>query len=55
MTVSKILILIGVLGEGWVWLAYFKTRVNQQFLRKVSFASGSTVVVGLIGYLSDLF
>jgi hypothetical protein len=55
MTISKILIIIGVLGECWVWLAFFKTRVPQRFLSKVSFVSGSAVLFGLVGYLADLY
>jgi hypothetical protein len=55
MTVSKILIIIGFLGEAWVWLAYFKTNVSRRLLSKVSFVSGSAVLFGLIGYLTDLY
>ena len=55
MTVCNFLIVTGVLGELWVWLAYFKTRISRQLLRKISFVSGSTVVVGLFGLLTELF
>ena len=55
MTISKILIVIGFLGEAWVWLAYFKTNVSRRLLSKVSFVTGSTVLFGLVGYLADLY
>lgn len=55
MTVSEFLIVIGVLGELWVWLAYFKTSVSRRLLSKVSFVSGFTVLLGLIGYLTDFY
>lgn len=55
MTVSDLLVVTGVLGEFWVWVAYFHTNTSRQLLRKVSFISGSTVVVGLVGYITDLF
>jgi len=55
MIISKILIIIGALGEGWVWLAYFKTNVSRRLLSKISFVTGLTVLFGLIGYLADLY
>lgn len=55
MTISEFLIVVGVLGECWVWLAYFKTNVHRRLLSKVSFVSGSTVLFGLVGYLADLY
>jgi len=55
MTVSDFLVVTGVLGELWVWLAHFKTNTSRRLLSRVSFVSGSTVVVGLVGYLTDLY
>lgn len=55
MTISEFLIVVGVLGEWWVWLAFFKTSVSRRLLSKISFVSGSTVLFGLVGYLADLY
>lgn len=55
MTIGQFLVVIGVLGELWVWLAYFKTNTSRRLLSKVSFVSGSTVLFGLVGYLADLY
>lgn len=55
MTLSQTLIVIGVLGELGVWLAFFKTRISRRLLSKISFVSGSTVLFGLVGYLANLY
>lgn len=55
MTVSQFLITTGVLVEGCIWIAFFKTSVSQRLLSKISFISGSTVLFGLVGYLADLY
>lgn len=55
MSIGQFLVVVGVLGELWVWLAHLKTNVSRRLLSRVSFVSGSTVVVGLVGYLTDLF
>lgn len=55
MTVGEFLTVAGALGEGLVWLAFFKTSVSRRLLSKISFVSGSTVLFGLVGYLADLY
>ena len=55
MTIGQFLVVVGVLGELWVWVAYFKTNTSRRLLSRVSFISGSTVVVGLVGYLTNLY
>ena len=55
MTISEFLIVVGFLGEGCIWIAFFKTSVSRRLLSKISFVSGSTVLFGLVGYLADLY
>ena len=55
MTIGQFLVVIGVLGELWVWLAYFKTNTSRRLLLRVSFVSGWTMLLGLVGYLTNLY
>lgn len=55
MTVGEFLIVTGVLGEGGVWLAYFKTNTSRRLLSKISILSGSTVLFGLVGVLTEIY
>lgn len=55
MSIGQFLVVVGVLGELWVWLAHSKTNTSRRLLSRVSFVSGSTVLFGLVGYLTDLY